>query len=303
MSFQPRIDPITSTLLEIDATTPYRLDLRTFSDAGVTVVVPCYNEAKRLNVAAFFDFMRKQPEMSLLFVNDGSKDETLSVLAEIQAAMPGRVDIIDLLQNSGKAEAVRRGIQHAAARGDALIAYWDADLATPLTALPDFTRIADLYDDVEVIFGSRRMMLGHRIERTFKRRMISRVCSQLARLALRLPIGDTQCGAKLLRNTEALRAAVSTPFTAGWVFDVELFSRIASGVKDRKLAFYEMPLSAWSEIPGSKVSTDAIIKSGFQMLRLIAENRLGIRLPMAKVAPTGARMVSAPNSAYKMATQ
>lgn len=292
MSFQPRIDPITSTLLEIDATTPYRLDLRRLAGTAVTVVVPCYNEAKRLNVAAFFDFMRQQPETHLLFVNDGSKDDTLLVLAEIQAALPGRVDIIDLLQNSGKAEAVRRGIQHAAARGDALIAYWDADLATPLTAVPDFTRIAEQYDDVEVIFGSRRMMLGHRIERSFKRRMISRLCSQLARLALRLPIGDTQCGAKLLRNTEALRQAVSTPFTAGWLFDVELFSRIAKQVNNRNLAFYEMPLSSWNEIAGSKVSGRAIVKSGFQMLRLIVENRLGIHMPIAKVTPTGARMVS-----------
>lgn len=296
MTFQTRIEPITSSLLEIDATTPYRLALRKFADAGVTIVVPCYNEAKRLNVASFFSFMRQHREMRMLFVNDGSKDDTLSVLAEIQAALPGRVDIIDLLQNSGKAEAVRRGIQHAAARGDALIAYWDADLATPLTALPDFTRIASQYDDVEVIFGSRRMMLGHRIERTFKRRMISRLCSQLARLALRLPIGDTQCGAKLLRNTEALREAVSTPFTAGWLFDVELFSRIAKKMTNRKMAFYEMPLSSWNEIAGSKVSGRAIVKSGFQMLRLIAENRLGLRMPKAKVTPTGARIVSGAGS-------
>ena len=45
---------------------------------------------------------------------------------------------------------------------------------------------------------------------------------------------------------------------------------------DRRLAFYEQPLAEWTEIAGSKVSARAIVNSGFRMLQLIAEIRLGI---------------------------
>ena len=247
------------------------------SSCEFTVVVPCYNEASRLDVQAFLTFLGDCPPARIIFVNDGSWDRTIAILNCARAEMPGRIDVIDLRANRGKAEAVRQGLLFATNRGDALVAYWDADLATPLDALQDFTLIAARFSDVEVVFGSRRKMLGHRIERTFARRLISRACSTLARLALRLPIADTQCGAKLLRNSDAVRAAIALPFTAGWLFDVELFARIAERVADRKRAFYEIPLAAWSEIPGSKVSARTVVRSGFQMLGLIARNRLHLR--------------------------
>lgn len=243
----------------------------------ITVVVPCYNEAGRLDVAAFRAFFVTHLSVRMVFVNDGSEDCTLEVLIGMQAEMPDRVDVIDLMPNGGKAEAVRQGLLFATNRGDAQVAYWDADLATPLDALPDFTRIMARFSDVEVVFGSRRMMLGHRIERSLSRRLISRACNALARVALRLPIADTQCGAKLFRNSPTFRAAIAAPFKAGWLFDVELFSRIAERGCDRHRAFYEMPLAAWSEIPGSKLSARAVVRSGFHMLGLIVRNRLQIR--------------------------
>jgi hypothetical protein len=162
-----------------------------------------------------------------------------------------------------------------------VVGYWDADLATPLELIEDFHRVMKRHNQIEVVFGSRRQMLGHAINRTFTRRMVSRACATLARVAVRLPIGDTQCGAKMLRVTPALREAVSTPFTAGWLFDVELFTRISALTENRNCAFYEQPLSIWTEIAGSKVSGSAIVRAGFSMIRLIAESRLGVQ---AKVA-------------------
>lgn len=240
--------------------------------ARVAIVVPCYNEAKRLDCGSFISFLAEHESVSLVFVNDGSADATLDVLAVVQAARPEQVEVLSLLQNSGKAEAVRTGMLHAAHNGAEFIGYWDADLATPLEAIPDFTKVLSRFDEVEVVFGSRRCLLGHRINRTFFRRCVSRACSALARLAVRLPVADTQCGAKLMRNTAGLKTALSSRFTAGWLFDVELFSRISARTQDRRRAFYEMPLSEWTEVAGSKVSGKAIVKSGFQMLRLIAQS-------------------------------
>lgn len=244
--------------------------------AQIAIVVPCYNEAKRLDLAAFAAFLRQTPEVRLIFVNDGSEDETLSVLAVLHEAHPTQVVVLSLSQNSGKAEAVRQGLLYAASGSYAFVGYWDADLATPLDAITDFTRIAQRYAEVEVVYGARLQLLGHRVHRTLSRRIISRICARLARIAVGLPIGDTQCGAKLLRNTPRLAQSLARPFSAGWLFDVELFSRIAETAASSTLAFYEYPLPEWTEVPGSKVTGRAIRRAGLAMLRLIAERRLGL---------------------------
>ena len=251
---------------------------------NTVIVIPCYNEANRLDQAAFITFLEQTPDAEFLFVNDGSKDETLDVLCEMRDSAPDQITVINLSQNSGKAEAVRQGLIAASKMGATFIGYWDADLATPLDAISDFTRVLSKFPETQVVFGARRAMLGHRIERTLGRRLVSRVCATLARQAVRLPIGDTQCGAKLIRNTPLLRKVTSSAFTAGWLFDVELFTRLSMQMTDRRYAFYEQPLAEWTEVPGSKVSATAIVKSGFRMLQLIAEARLGVSFSKAKVA-------------------
>ena len=235
------------------------------------IVVPCYNEAERLNEDVFLKTLGTNPNLSFVFVNDGSTDATLRILLNLQLANPRQIDVVNLRQNSGKAEAVRAGLQQACRIGAALVGYWDADLATPLDAIADFEVVLNRYNNVTVAYGARRQLLGHRINRTVSRRAVSRICAGLARLATGLPIGDTQCGAKLLRNTPALNAALEKPFTAGWLFDVELFTRIASKTAQPAYCFYEVPLAEWHEVAGSKVSGRAILRSGLQMLRLIGQ--------------------------------
>lgn len=264
------------TIMPTDFTRPR---IRPFNAGGMAqteIVVPCYNEERRLDAAAFLAALGAEPSLNFVFVNDGSGDGTLDMLIALQAVQPGRITVLSLARNSGKAEAVRQGLLHASRTGAPFVGYWDADLATPLDAIADFVRVMGKFGDLEVVFGARRALLGHRIDRTLKRRAVSRVCGALARQAIRLPVSDTQCGAKLLRTGPALTAALAAPFTAGWLFDVELFARISANVADRRRAFYEQPLAEWDEVAGSKVSTRAILRSGLQMLRLIAETRFGI---------------------------
>lgn len=242
--------------------------------ADVALVMPCYNEAERLNAGAIAGFVRAHPGLRLILVNDGSRDATLARLMALQADCPDQVSVLDLAQNSGKAEAVRQGMLFALATGAPLIAYWDADLATPLDCAEDFARVAQRHPGLQVIFGSRRQMLGHRIHRTPMRRAVSRACATLARLALGLPVADSQCGAKMLRAGPALAAALAQPFRAGWLFDVELFARIKAALGGAAAeGFYEYPLPEWQEVAGSKVTGRAILRAGLAMLRLIAETR------------------------------
>src|SRR4051794_3820459 len=117
----------------------------------LVLVVPCYNEEKRLDVAAFRAF----EGVEFLFVNDGSRDGTLRVLQSLRDSDPLRFDILDLERNSGKAEAVRHGILTAMERGAELTGFWDADLATPLPQLPGFLEVFAARPEIQMVFGAR----------------------------------------------------------------------------------------------------------------------------------------------------
>ena len=77
------------------------------------VVVPCFNEARRLDLAAFEGFARAQPDVRLLLVDDGSTDNTFELLEGLRERLPESFEVLRLERNSGKAEAVRRGLLRA----------------------------------------------------------------------------------------------------------------------------------------------------------------------------------------------
>ena len=105
--------------------------------ARTAIVVPCFNEAARLDVDAFTRFANAGVAR-LVLVNDGSRDDTLGVLRRIANDASTDVVVLDVQPNAGKAEAVRRGLLEALARGHDLVGFWDADLATPFDAVAGF---------------------------------------------------------------------------------------------------------------------------------------------------------------------
>src|SRR5829696_2738138 len=130
------------------------------------VVVPCFNEAERLDLRRFEQLTRSS-EVRLLFVDDGSTDRTRSLLESLAARSDGAVEVLARDVNAGKAEAVRAGLLSAMERPRvAYVAYYDADLAAPPCEL---ARVLDTLRgsaDVDVAIGSRVAMLGRRIERS-----------------------------------------------------------------------------------------------------------------------------------------
>lgn len=234
-----------------------------------TIVIPCYNEASRLHLETFLNFARAHQNIAFLFIDDGSKDLTINLLCAAMAALPNQIDVLMMKRNAGKAEAVRHGLKFAAQRGDKYIAFLDADLATPLSAINDFISVADRLDNIDVVFGSRAGGLGRQVYRNLHRKMISLICASMGRLATGLALKDTQCGAKLFRNTPHLRACLDTPFTAGWLFDVELFLRISNPDRKSRKNFFEYPVLEWTEIPGSNIKLSDVVKSGLKMTSLI----------------------------------
>jgi dolichyl-phosphate beta-glucosyltransferase len=258
----------------------------------ITIVVPCYNEAQRLAVAKFHAFVAERPDVQFLFVNDGSRDDTLRLLRELAAQRPSHFEVLDLPQNQGKAEAVRRGMLQAFASRGRYVGYWDADLATPLAEIPRFIDALDAHPQREICFGSRVRLLGRSIDRQALRHYLGRLFATVASFVLDLAVYDTQCGAKLFRVGAQTRSLFEAPFSVNWTFDVEVIARLQSQTATPKQAgnasarIYELPLDDWHDVAGSKVRPADFFKAFFEMLRVYHKYGRGGRRPQAGPAPT-----------------
>lgn len=243
------------------------------------IVVPCYNEAARLDRQAF-ERALADGRQSFLFVDDGSTDGTGEVLAALAATRPERCRVVVAPENRGKAEAVRLGMRTALEAGAGMVGYWDADLSTPLSQIQAFAALLGSRPDVELVMGSRVRMLGRRIDRSGVRHLVGRAYATLASLSLGLPVYDTQCGAKLFRRSVALERALRRPFGSRWAFDVELIQRLQLDWGDRGIdRIIEVPLAEWRDVGDSKVSLRAGA-AAFAFLFGLLLRRESRRLPL-----------------------
>ncbi|MEI6207918.1 MAG: glycosyltransferase [Desulfuromonadales bacterium] len=236
------------------------------------LIVPCYNEALRLNRKAFLSALENSPDLYFLFVNDGSTDETSVLLSSMQEMNPLQIEILTMGNNSGKAEAVRRGMMMSLDGAFDDVGYWDADLATPLAEIEGFSRLLDSAA-VEMVIGSRVRLLGRRIERKALKHYLGRVFATCASMLLEISVYDTQCGAKIFKNSKALRQVFGMPFKVNWTFDVEMLARFAIVRKVSPLEissrWVEIPLVEWIDVIGSKVTLMDYIKGGFEFCTLL----------------------------------
>src|SRR3954471_3902155 len=131
-------------------------DLRT---GEVVVAVPCFNEARRLPSEEYTSFLNRSPKITLVLVDDGSTDDTPLVLERLRQRHPRQACTLRLSSNVGKAEAVRRGMRVALRRQPAAVGYWDADLATPLDAIPRFVDLLQARPKLNLVMGSRVALL------------------------------------------------------------------------------------------------------------------------------------------------
>jgi len=115
----------------------------------VSILIPAYNEEESLPLLyrRLADLMDTQPTYAweVLFVNDGSRDHTLAILAQLRESDP-RINYLDLSRNYGKEAAMLAGFDYVT--GDCMV-IMDADLQHPPELIPDMLRLWEQgYDDV-----------------------------------------------------------------------------------------------------------------------------------------------------------
>ena len=103
----------------------------------LSIVVPCYNEEDsvahlRERVSTVVGALQQPYE--LVFVNDGSTDNTLAILLELRTVDP-HVTVVNLTRNFGKEIALTAGLTHAV--GDAIVVI-DCDLQDPPELIGQF---------------------------------------------------------------------------------------------------------------------------------------------------------------------
>jgi glycosyltransferase involved in cell wall biosynthesis len=145
----------------------------------LSLVIPAYNEEEAIPI--FIEEARRiEPELSdvdieYLFIDDGSKDNTLEVVRRLHAE-DARVHVVSFSRNFGKEAAIYAGLENAA--GD-YVAILDADLQDPPALLPEMLQAVrqEGYDCV----GSRRVTRkGEPPIRSFFARMFYRLMNKIS---------------------------------------------------------------------------------------------------------------------------
>ena len=232
----------------------------------VGVVIPCYNEEERLLSNEFLNYIDKYSGYHLCFVNDGSKDNTLKVLKDLQKGREDFITVYDCEKNGGKAEAVRLGMLHMAKKDDLdYIGFLDADLSTDLADFDDLVKTIET-SNFKIVSGSRISRMGANITKESARKIISLTINYIIRKILKMDFKDTQCGAKIF-SKDVIQIAFGEKFVTQWIFDVEIFKRMSHhfGLEKAKTLLCEQPLKRWIHADGSKLSMKDSVKIVMQL--------------------------------------
>ncbi|MGA3172670.1 MAG: dolichyl-phosphate beta-glucosyltransferase [Chthoniobacteraceae bacterium] len=226
-------------------------------DPQVSIVIPAYNEARRLphTLGLLREYAgASESSLEVLVVVEHSTDGTLE-LAREGAAEQANFHVIDNCVHRGKGYAVRKGMRQA--KG-AVIFYMDADLSVPLEEVGRFVAHFEANPGDDVLVGSRQHPES-RIERrqSLLREAMGRTFNRILRMLSLLRFKDTQCGFKAFRR-EAATEIFSLQTLDGFAFDVEvllLAQSLGYGIR-------ELPVR-WLNSPESKVH---IVRDSMRML-------------------------------------
>jgi polyisoprenyl-phosphate glycosyltransferase len=153
----------------------------------ISVVIPVYNEEAliRRTYNRIRDVMVSQNgPYELIFVDDGSSDQTKSLLEECAATDP-TVKVISFSRNFSHQIAITAGMEHAS--GDA-VAIIDSDLQDPPEVIKEF--IKKWREGYDVVYGVRRRRKGESIFKLFTASLFYRVIRKMTSTPIYLDAGD-----------------------------------------------------------------------------------------------------------------
>jgi dolichyl-phosphate beta-glucosyltransferase len=215
---------------------------------SLTLVLPAYNEAKRIGPALddLMAYLRNRPAdlpvTDVLVVDDGSSDDTAALVAARPEVVDGLLRVMTV-PHAGKGAAVKAGM--LAATGD-LVVFADADMATPPAEL---VKLVAALRSADVALGSRIQPDGSdmRASQPRYRRLLGGVFHALASVWVVGNVKDTQAGFKGFTR-EAAHDLFARQQVTSIVFDVELIHL----ARRRGYRIAIVPIR-WEDVRGSRM--------------------------------------------------
>lgn len=221
------------------------------SEPQTALIIPFYNESRVLQttIEACLQYAATfEGGLALVFVDDGSTDGSRAIAARY---LP-RITLLSYPENRGKGYAVRTGML---ATREPVIATTDADLAYGLQPVARARQLL-LSTGAQLVCGTRRGQ-GDAARYPLPRRAASAAFAGFVRLALGIPLSDTQCGLKCLRG-DVGRSLFSRCTVDGFSYDLELLALAAK----EGAAMAELPVTLLRH----GTSTVSLLRDGPRML-------------------------------------
>lgn len=229
------------------------------STQTLDIIIPVYNEERDLgpSVSKLRDFLKASCpyKWRIVVANNASTDRTLEIAKELKEKYPGEVDYIHLDQK-GRGRALKRA--WLASDAD-VVCYMDVDLSTNLKHL--MPMVDPIFQgEYHVGIGSR-LMKGARVQRQFKREVISRAYNIIVKAMFpSRKFSDAQCGFKAL-SRHAVNELVPYIEDNRWFFDSELLLR----AEQQGYKVWEVPVE-WIEDLDTRVKIVSTAKEDLEGL-------------------------------------
>ncbi len=227
------------------------------------IVVPTYNEAENLPKLVASVFALPLTDLSLLVVDDNSRDGTGEIAEKLNLEYKGRVHVMHRAGKLGLGTAYIQGFKKSMELGAEAIGQMDADFSHPVEKIPE---LAKKLERCDVVIGSR-YVTGGSLDETwpFWRKALSGFGNFYARTILGMPVRDVTAGFKLWRTATLQGMPLERICSNGYVFQVEM-AYVASRLGYK---FMEVPIHFTERRKGqSKMSFRIQIEAALRVWQL-----------------------------------
>ena len=258
----------------------------------VTLVVPVFNESD--SIGLFLQSISKElssivSTLELIFIDDGSVDDTLEILVEEKKNSPISIKIISLSRNFGKEAALTAGLD--AAKGDVVVPI-DVDLQDPPELILEF--IAKWKEGYDVVYGVRVDRSSDTVVKRKTSEWFYKLFSSMSDTKLPANAGDfrlldkkvVQAIARVREKTRFMKGIFSWVGFKSCSVEYSRPERAAGSTKwnyrkllgfaiDGIFSFSELPLKVWVYI-GMAISFTSFVYAGSLLIRTLV---MGVDLP------------------------
>jgi len=230
---------------------------------NISVVIPCYNESNRINncvreLSDFFLSHRDKFNYELIFVDDGSEDNTYEILHISRKVYPF-IRIVTYNQNTGKGYAVRRGIEECNYHNILIL---DCDLSIKPHVLLRIQLLHNLNSERSFIVQGKRRYI---VKQPLFRRISGSVFRGLVKFIFQMPFKDSQAPMKFIHNPKNhnFKILFLDLKENGFAYDVELLYACWKN----KIMVHELLVDFYDNTD-SRVTLKKAVKMFFELLRI-----------------------------------